>query len=178
MSKKIIILSSLDNSLFQAISDYFEGYDIKIDHLTDKDYFEDDSYDLVVLDNYKGTLASELVEKNKVLNMHPSLLPAFQSNNAVEDALFYGVKVSGVTVHYVGENFYDGKILVQYPVLIEETMGLAELEKEIYQLAEILYPPAIKTVLEDTLFSFSMLLSQPKGGSCGSGGCGGCKNRN
>jgi phosphoribosylglycinamide formyltransferase 1 len=106
--------------------------------------------DLVCLAGYMRLLSPCFVQQfpNRILNIHPSLLPAFSGLNAQKQAFDYGVKVSGCTVHFVDENLDHGAIILQktVPVLPEDdehTLAARILEQE-----HIAYSEAIGIVLE------------------------------
>jgi phosphoribosylglycinamide formyltransferase-1 len=106
--------------------------------------------DLVCLAGYMRLLSPWFVQQflQRILNIHPSLLPAFPGLEAQEQAFAYGVKVSGCTVHFVDEELDHGAIIVQraIPVLDgddEHTLAARILEQE-----HIAYSEAIKIVLE------------------------------
>ena len=106
--------------------------------------------DLVCLAGYMRLLSPWFVQQfpNRILNIHPSLLPAFPGLEAQKQAFEYGVKVSGCTVHFVDENLDHGAILVQkvVPVLDgddEHTLAARILEQE-----HIVYSESIRIVLE------------------------------
>lgn len=114
---------------------------------------------------------SEYAEpKTKAINLHMSLLPAFQTPEALKEAYLHGVKVSGITIHEVEQNNFYGRILAQYPVLIGNNAHFDEYQSEIIKLGAKIYPIVIDTILQDKVFDFSDLFS---GRSC-SGGCGNC----
>ncbi len=71
--------------------------------------------DLVCLAGYMRILGEEILEayRDRIINIHPSLLPAFKGAHAIEDAFHYGVKVYGVTVHYVNGELDGGRIIAQ-----------------------------------------------------------------
>jgi phosphoribosylglycinamide formyltransferase-1 len=106
--------------------------------------------DLVCLAGYMRLLSPWFVQQfpNCILNIHPSLLPAFPGLDAQKQAFDYGVKVSGCTVHFVDENLDHGAIILQktVPVLPEDdehTLAVRILEQE-----HIAYSEAIRIVLE------------------------------
>ena len=106
--------------------------------------------DLVCLAGYMRLLSPWFVQQfpNRILNIHPSLLPAFPGLDAQKQAFDYGVKVSGCTVHFVDENLDHGAIILQktVPVLAEDddhTLAARILEQE-----HIAYSEAIGVVLE------------------------------
>ncbi len=95
-------------------------------------------------------LSAEFINfyKNRIINIHPSLLPSFKGRNGIEDAYNYGVKVTGVTVHFVDAGIDTGKIIAQTAVIIEEDETLLSLEEKIHQAEYELYPAALKKVLD------------------------------
>lgn len=138
------------------------------------EYFKQNKFDLIVLAGYMKILSEEVLkEMGNVINIHPSLLPAFKgSTKAIKEAFLAGVKVSGVTVHWVTTDVDGGKIIAQYPVFITNDMHFDDFEKEIHSLEHKLYPIVIENILEDKVFEFSDLLRSK--GSC-SKGCSSCK---
>lgn len=109
--------------------------------------------DLVVLAGFMRILSPYFVHafKDKIMNIHPSLLPAFAGAHAHRDVLAYGVKVSGCTIHFVDDGMDSGPIILQesVPVLdgdTEETLAARVLEQE-----HNLYPRAIALYLNDKL---------------------------
>ena len=106
--------------------------------------------DLVCLAGYMRLLSPWFVQQfpNRILNIHPALLPAFPGLDAQKQAFDYGVKVSGCTVHFVDENLDHGAIIVQKTVPVldsddEHTLAVRILEQE-----HIAYSEAIGIVLE------------------------------
>jgi phosphoribosylglycinamide formyltransferase-1 len=85
------------------------------------------------------------------MNIHPALLPAFPGASGVGDAFAYGVKVTGVTVHFADESFDNGPIIAQEPVIIEETDTVETLEARIHELEHRLYPRAIQLFAQNRL---------------------------
>ena len=82
--------------------------------------------------------------KNKLINIHPSLLPAFPGANAVADTLEYGVKISGVTVHFVDEDMDSGPIIAQNVVPVYHTDDEVSLHKRIQIEEHKLFPEVIR----------------------------------
>jgi len=101
--------------------------------------------DFVVLAGYMRLLSSYLLQQypNKVLNIHPSLLPAFKGTHAIKDAFEHGVKVTGPTVHFVVEELDNGAIILQEPVCVDSQDTLESLEEKIHQAEHRIYPEAI-----------------------------------
>ncbi|MEK6563548.1 MAG: phosphoribosylglycinamide formyltransferase [Candidatus Omnitrophota bacterium] len=108
---------------------------------------------LIVLAGFMRLLSAEFIRKyrGRILNIHPSLLPAFKGARAIKDAFDYGAKVSGVTVHFVDEETDHGPIILQEPLKIKTGWGLKELEKNIHSLEHKIYPRAISLFLKGRL---------------------------
>ena len=108
---------------------------------------------LLLLAGYFRLLGNEIIEayRYRIMNIHPSLLPAFKGLHAQRQAFEYGVKVAGCTVHFVDEGLDSGPIILQccVPVLsadTEETLTARILEKE-----HIIYPEAVRLFVEGKL---------------------------
>jgi phosphoribosylglycinamide formyltransferase-1 len=110
----------------------------------------DEAIDVVCLAGYMRILGPELVRAfwGRMLNIHPSLLPAFPGANAVRDALAWGVKVTGCTVHLVDEEVDHGPIVAQEPVLVLEDDDEETLHARIQEVEHRLYPAAVRALLE------------------------------
>lgn len=108
---------------------------------------------LVVLAGFMRILSAEFVSayRNKILNVHPSLLPAFKGEDAIRRAFDYGVKVSGVTVHFVDEKMDHGPVISQKQVIISDGEALESFEKRIHAIEHELYPEAIALCVEGRL---------------------------
>lgn len=106
--------------------------------------------DLVVLAGFMRILPAEIVErwKWKIINIHPSLLPAFPGTHAIEKAYEYGVKVTGITIHFVDEGVDTGPIIFQKAIEIKKDWSLERLEEEIHKIEHRYYPIVIQKVLE------------------------------
>ena len=114
---------------------------------------EENKVDLIVLAGFIRMLSPEFVGKYKgrILNIHPALLPAFKGEEAIKDAFEYGVKVTGVTVHFVDEKMDHGPIILQRQVQIEPNDTLESLESKIHKIEHRLYPEAIRLFIEGRL---------------------------
>ena len=114
-------------------------------------YLERRQIDLVVLAGFMRLLTPYfvLIFQHRILNIHPALLPAFPGENGVEDALNYGVKVTGCTVHFVDEGIDTGPIILQeaVPVFADDTKE--SLHARIHTVEHKLYPKAIDLVLNE-----------------------------
>jgi phosphoribosylglycinamide formyltransferase-1 len=106
--------------------------------------------DLVCLAGYMRLLSPWFVQQfpHRILNIHPSLLPAFPGLEAQEQAFAYGVRVSGCTVHFVDEELDHGAIIVQKTVPVMGTDDEHSLAARILEQEHIAYSEAIKLVLE------------------------------
>src|SRR5450631_1124991 len=106
--------------------------------------------DLICLAGYMRLLSPWFVRQfpQRILNIHPSLLPAFPGLEAQEQAFAYGVKVSGCTVHFVDEELDHGAIILQKAVPVHATDDEHTLRQRILEQEHIAYSEAIKIVLE------------------------------
>src|SRR6202451_4476973 len=106
--------------------------------------------DLICLAGYMRLLSPWFVQQfpGRILNIHPSLLPAFPGLEAQEQAFAYGVKVSGCTVHFVDENLDHGAIILQKVVPVLDTDDEHTLAARILEQEHIAYTEAIRIVLE------------------------------
>lgn len=106
--------------------------------------------DLVCLAGYMRLLSPWFVRQfpQRILNIHPSLLPAFPGLEAQEQAFAYGVKVSGCTVHFVDEELDHGPIIVQRAIAVLDTDDEHTLTARILEQEHIAYTEAIRMVLE------------------------------
>jgi phosphoribosylglycinamide formyltransferase-1 len=106
--------------------------------------------DLICLAGYMRLLSPWFVKQfpHKILNIHPSLLPAFPGLEAQEQAFAYGVKISGCTVHFVDEELDHGAIIVQKAVTVVDSEDEHSLAVRILEQEHIAYSEAINIVLE------------------------------
>jgi phosphoribosylglycinamide formyltransferase 1 len=107
--------------------------------------------DVVVMAGYMRLLGNEVLDffPNRVLNIHPALLPSFPGANGIKDAFEAGVKVTGVTVHFANENFDEGPIIAQEAVVIAEDDTVATLEAKIHAVEHRIYPKALQLMAAD-----------------------------
>jgi phosphoribosylglycinamide formyltransferase-1 len=112
-----------------------------------------DKIDLIVLAGFMRLLSPEFVKffHNRIINIHPSLLPAFKGAEGIHDAFAYGAKVTGVTVHFVDEHMDHGPIILQEAIPVKEKDTLGSLEARIHSLEHRLYPKAIRLFQEGKL---------------------------
>ncbi|MBO7675517.1 MAG: phosphoribosylglycinamide formyltransferase [Atopobiaceae bacterium] len=85
---------------------------------------------------------------NRVVNLHPALLPSFKGAHAIRDAYEYGVKVTGVTVHFADDKYDCGPIIAQQALVVQEGWTVDELEEHIHQIEHELYPNTIQLLAE------------------------------
>lgn len=106
--------------------------------------------ELVMLAGYMRIISPFFVKsfKQKILNIHPALLPAFRGKNAINRAFRCGCKITGVTVHFVDKLVDHGPIISQETVKIARGMSEAGLEKKIHKAEHRLYPLALKLILD------------------------------
>lgn len=100
--------------------------------------------DLVVLAGFMRVLSGAFVRRWPVVNIHPSLLPAFPGAHAVEDALAWGVKVAGVTVHFVDELVDHGPIIAQEAVAVQPADTVDTLHARLQQIEHRLLPAVVR----------------------------------
>ena len=111
------------------------------------------SIDLVCLAGFMRILGKKFIEafSGKIINIHPSLLPAFPGLNVQEKALEHGAKFSGCTVHFVNEEVDGGAIILQAIVPILDEDDVKSLSDRILEQEHIIYPEAIRLIIEDKL---------------------------
>jgi phosphoribosylglycinamide formyltransferase 1 len=112
------------------------------------DWLAERGIDLIVLAGYMELLSPSFVRRfpNQIVNVHPALLPSFPGLDAIGQALEHGVRVTGVTVHFVDEGVDSGPIVLQRAVSVPYTRERSELEKEIHEVEHELLPEAIRMI--------------------------------
>ena len=111
------------------------------------------SIDLICLAGYMRILGEEVIQtfEKKIINIHPSLLPAFPGMNAQKQAINHGVKFSGCTVHFVDFGVDTGPIILQTVVPVYDNDDEKSLSKRILEQEHYLYPKAIKMIQENKI---------------------------
>lgn len=106
--------------------------------------------DYVVMAGYMRMVREPLLAAfpNRIVNLHPALLPAFKGAHAISDAWTRGVKVTGVTVHFANADYDCGPIIAQRAVVVDEGMSLDELEARIHETEHALYPETLQLLAE------------------------------
>lgn len=109
------------------------------------DVLTDAGVEAVVLAGFMRILGPEAVRRfpDRIVNIHPSLLPSFPGARAVDDALAHGVAVSGVTVHFVDEQVDHGPIITQVTVPVEPDDTVETLHARIQALEHVVYPEVV-----------------------------------
>lgn len=104
---------------------------------------------LVVLAGYMRIIGPTLLAQfpNKIINIHPALLPSFPGAHGIKDAYEYGVKVFGVTVHFVDAGVDTGTIIDQESFKMETPMTIEEVEEKIHQIEHHIYPKVLQKIL-------------------------------
>jgi phosphoribosylglycinamide formyltransferase-1 len=104
--------------------------------------------DLVVLAGYMRIVSPSLLKAFpwRVINLHPALLPAFPGGHSISDAVRYGVKVTGVTVHFVDPGVDTGPVIAQEPVRVEEGDTPETLGARIHEVEHRLLPATIRLI--------------------------------
>jgi phosphoribosylglycinamide formyltransferase-1 len=115
-----------------------------------RDELQSQDVDYVVMAGYMRLLGKQVLDAfpNKVVNLHPALLPSFRGANGISDAFDYGVKVTGITVHFADEYFDRGPIIAQVPVTIEENDTIESLEKRIHAAEHVILPTALQWIAQ------------------------------
>ena len=142
--KHSIRAESMDPSGFASRQD-FEVEILKI--------LKEEKIDLIVLAGYMFLLTPLIIDeyKNRILNIHPALLPSFKGTRGLKDAFEYGVRISGVTVHFVDSELDNGPIIMQAPVFISQDDTLDKFEEKIHKVEHKIYPQAVKLFCGDKL---------------------------
>ncbi|THF78786.1 phosphoribosylglycinamide formyltransferase [Cohnella fermenti] len=111
---------------------------------------EAEGIELIVLAGYMRLITDVLVQPyyGRMINVHPALLPAFPGVNAIRQALDYGTKLAGVTVHFVDGGMDSGPILAQRAIEIREDESEESLTERIHAVEHELYPLAVRWIAE------------------------------
>ena len=117
------------------------------------DFCQARSSDLILLAGFMRILSADFLQHypQQVINIHPSLLPAFPGRQGIKDAYDYGVKITGVTIHYVDDGIDTGPIIAQESLKIDPNWDLAQLESHIHQIEHQLYPATIEKLIQEKL---------------------------
>lgn len=104
---------------------------------------------LIVLAGYMRIIGETLLKQfpNKIVNIHPALLPSFPGAHGIRDAYEYGVKVFGVTVHFVDSGVDTGTIIDQESFKMNNSMTIDEVEEQIHKIEHQIYPKVLQKLL-------------------------------
>lgn len=115
---------------------------------TDKKTFELDlinvldqhNIDYIFLAGWMLIIGKTLIDRFpcRIVNIHPSLLPSFSGKNAIDQAVDYGVKITGITTHLIDEKIDEGSIIGQLPVFIEDADSFEEIDRKIFSAGKSL----------------------------------------
>jgi phosphoribosylglycinamide formyltransferase-1 len=125
-----------------------EGFDRALTGL-----LEEEAIEFILLAGYMRILGASTVQafRDRILNVHPSLLPAFPGSHPVRDALAWSVKVTGATVHIVDEDVDHGPVVLQEPVLVLPDDDERSLHQRIQAVEHRLFPQAARLLGEGRL---------------------------
>ena len=129
---------------FQSKEDYEKAIVIKL---------KEKNIGIVILAGYMKIVGIDILNayKNRILNIHPALLPSFKGAEGIKDALRYGVKITGVSVHFVDEEMDSGPIIIQSVVKIVKNDTEESLAKKIHKEEHRIYPIAVRLFVEGKL---------------------------
>jgi len=135
--KKQIKTRTFSPKDYRSREEYDGAIDLMLEHA---------GIDLIVLAGYMLLLGPAITQKykNRVINIHPALLPSFKGTHGIKDAFEYGVKITGVTVHFVDEGLDSGPVIMQEAVKIEQEDALEMLEEKIHAAEHKIYPLAVQ----------------------------------
>ena len=107
--------------------------------------------DLIVLAGYMRLIGSTLLEpyRNRIINIHPSLLPAFPGRTSIADAYYANVTESGVTIHYIDEGIDTGPIIYQEVVAKKPDDTLEAFESRIHSVEHAIYPTVLEKIIHE-----------------------------
>ncbi|MGZ8481943.1 MAG: phosphoribosylglycinamide formyltransferase [Candidatus Limnocylindria bacterium] len=112
------------------------------------DWLAEREVDLVVLAGFMELLGSAFIRRfeGRIVNVHPSLLPAFPGIRAIEQAVEYGVQVMGVTVHFVDEGVDSGPVLLQESFELPYPRDIEAIEQQVHEIEHRLLPRAVRLI--------------------------------
>ena len=133
---------------------------VRKDYATPQSYERDivielkkEAIDFIVLAGFMKILSPFFIKTypNKIINVHPSLLPAFKGARGIKDALTYGVKVTGVTIHFVDDMMDQGPMIREKGFRIHPKETLKSLEERIHRVEHQIFPKAVALFAEGRL---------------------------
>ena len=133
---------------------------VRKDYATPQSYERDivislkeEGIDFIVLAGFMKVLSSFFIKAypNQILNVHPSLLPAFKGARGIKDSFTYGTKVAGVTIHFVDDMLDHGPIILQQAFRVDKKETLKSLEARIHKVEHQVFPKAIALFVDGRL---------------------------
>ena len=111
-------------------------------------WLDDHQVDLLVLAGFMEVLGGPFIRRfaGRIINVHPSLLPAFAGIGAIEQALDYGVRLIGVTVHFVDEGVDSGPVILQEAFELPQVRDVAAIEARVHAVEHELLPRAVRLI--------------------------------
>jgi phosphoribosylglycinamide formyltransferase-1 len=112
------------------------------------DWLEERQVELVVLAGFMQILGPAFIRRfaGRIVNVHPSLLPSFPGLRPIEEALEHGVKITGVTVHFVDESVDSGPIILQEPLELPYSRDRGEVEQRLHAIEHRLLPETVRLI--------------------------------
>jgi phosphoribosylglycinamide formyltransferase-1 len=137
--------AGVETGVFDA-ADY--GHDRVLRDRLLGDWLEAHQVELLVLAGFMEILSPEFIRRfqGRIINVHPSLLPAFRGIRAIEKAIDYGVRLTGVTVHFVDEGVDSGPIILQQAFELPYSAELEAIEESVHAIEHELLPRAIRLI--------------------------------
>lgn len=127
-------------------------YETKVDFENEIiDQLKQHDIDYIILAGYMRLIGPTLLKAyvNRIINIHPSLLPEFPGKDAIGQALRAGVKKTGVTVHFVDEGMDTGPIIAQKAVELENEDTLEDIERKVHEVEHVFYPATLEKLFEN-----------------------------
>ena len=163
---------TLDESIELVVSSRADAYGLLraqaagVQTLTmDKSFYDEDNtadriiasemryrnVDYILMAGYMRMVHEPLLAafENRIVNIHPALLPSFKGAHGIQDAYDSGVKVTGVTVHFADNRYDCGPIIAQRALAVQEGWTVDELEAEIHKIEHVLYPEVVGLLAAD-----------------------------
>ena len=126
---------------FERLNEYYTAINTQ---------FQKHNIDYLFLLGYKHIIKEPLLStyNNRIVNIHPSILPSFRGKKAIQQALDYGVKVSGITTHFIDEEVDRGIILCQRCIKIEDQISFEELDLKFVEEGKLIIEETFQKILK------------------------------
>ena len=151
--KLLITNNSEAGCLFRAKKSNISYSIIKASNYENKEYFEEEiintikklDIEIIVMAGWMKIMSSKFVNafKNKIINIHPSLLPSFKGNNSIKEAINSGSKITGCSVHFVEPEVDSGSLIMQAALSISDQDNMDSITKKIHSLEHEILPLSI-----------------------------------